>query len=66
MRHLLLRSLAALACLAVFSVPEISAARNPDQPKKPNLSGTWTLDLKASTPLEPLMTKGKPWWLLLP
>jgi hypothetical protein len=53
MRHLLLRSLA-LACLAFFSLP-ISAALNPDQPNKPNLSGTWTLDLIASTPLEPLM-----------
>ena len=27
----------------------------PDQPDKPNFSGTWTLDLEASTSLEPLM-----------
>ena len=52
MRFLLLRSLAGLACLGVFSLPQTSAARN-----KPNFSGTWTLDLKASTSLEPLMTQ---------
>src|SRR6516162_1416587 len=55
MRHLLLRSLAALACLGVFSLPQTSAAPQPDQPDRPNFSGTWTLDLKASTSLEPLM-----------
>ena len=55
MSHLLLRSLAALACLGVFSLPQTSAAPNPDQPQKPNFSGTWTLDLKASTSFEPLM-----------
>jgi hypothetical protein len=54
MRHLLLRSLAALVCLGVFSLP---AAPKPDQPDKPNFSGTWTLDLKASTSLEPLMNQ---------
>jgi hypothetical protein len=55
MRYLLLRSLAALACLGVFSLPRTSAALNPDPPDAPNLSGTWTRDLKASTSLEPLM-----------
>ena len=55
MRHLLLHSLTALACLGVFSLPQTSAALKPDQPDKPNFSGTWTLDLKASDPLEPLM-----------
>ena len=55
MSHLLLRSLAALACLGVFSLPQASAAPKPDQPHKPNFSGIWTLDLKASTSLEPLM-----------
>jgi len=55
MRHLLLRSLAALACLGVFSLPQAFAALEPNQPDKPNFSGTWTLDLKASTSLEPLM-----------
>jgi hypothetical protein len=55
MRHLLLRSLAALACLGVFSLPQTSAALKPDHPHKPNFSGTWTLDLKASTSFEPLM-----------
>jgi hypothetical protein len=55
MRHLLLRSLAALACLSVFSLPQTSAAPKPDQPDKPNFSGNWRLDLKASTLFEPLM-----------
>jgi hypothetical protein len=57
MRHLLLRSLTALACLGVFSLPQTSAAPKPDQSDKPNLSGTWTLDLKASASLEPLMNQ---------
>jgi hypothetical protein len=55
MRHLLLRSLAALACLGVFSLPQNSAAPQPDQADRPNFSGIWTLDLKASTSVEPLM-----------
>jgi len=55
MRHFLLRSLAALAYLGFFSLPQASAALKPDQPDKPNFSGTWTLDLEASTSLEPLM-----------
>ncbi len=55
MRHLLLlRSLAALACLGVFSLPQTSAAPKPE-PDKPNFNGTWTLDRKASTSLEPMM-----------
>jgi hypothetical protein len=57
MRHLLLRSLAGLACLGVFSLPQTSAAPKPDKPDKPNFSGTWTLDLEASTSLEPLMNQ---------
>ena len=55
MRYLLLPSLAALACLGVFSLSQTCAAPKPDPSDKPNLSGTWTLDLKASTSLEPLM-----------
>src|SRR5262252_8359646 len=55
MRHFLLRSLAALACLGFFSLPPTSATLRPDQPDKPNFSGNWTLDLEASTSLEPLM-----------
>jgi hypothetical protein len=55
MSHLLLRSLAALACLGVFSLLQASAAPKPDQPHKPNFSGAWTLDLKESTSFEPLM-----------
>jgi len=55
MRNFLLRSLAALACLGFFGLPKTSASLKPDQPDKPNFSGTWTLDLEASTSLEPLM-----------
>jgi hypothetical protein len=55
MRYLVLRSLAVLACLGVFSLSQTSAAPQSDEPDKPNLSGTWMLDLKASTSVEPLM-----------
>src|SRR5215469_11320786 len=55
MRQLLFRSLAALACFGVFSLPQTSAAPKPNQPDKPNLSGIWILDLKASTSVAPLM-----------
>jgi hypothetical protein len=54
MSHVLLRSLAALLCLGVCS-PQTFAALESDPPHKPDFSGTWTLDLKASTSLEPLM-----------
>ena len=54
MRHLLLRALAALVCLGFFSLTQASAAPQPD---KPNFSGTWVLDLQASTSLDPLMTQ---------
>jgi hypothetical protein len=57
MRHLLLRSLAALLCLGVFGLPQTSAPFKPDQSDKPNFSGIWTLDHKASTSLEPLMNQ---------
>jgi hypothetical protein len=57
MKHLLLRSLAALACFGIFGLPQTSAALEPDQLDKPDFSGTWILDLKASTSLEPLMTR---------
>ena len=55
MSHLFLRSLAALVCLGVFSLPRASAEPEPDQVNKPNFSGIWTLDLKQSTSLDPLM-----------
>ena len=55
MRHLLLHPFVALACLGVFSLSLASAAPKPDQPDKPNFSGAWTLDHKASDSLEPLM-----------
>jgi len=57
MRDLLLRSLAALACLGIFSSSQISAASTSAQVNKPNFSGAWTLDLKASNSLELLMTQ---------
>ncbi|MBV8280611.1 MAG: hypothetical protein JO347_00935, partial [Candidatus Eremiobacteraeota bacterium] len=56
MRKLLLCSLPALAWLAVFSPTQSSAAPQPE-PDKPNLTGAWMLDLKASTSLEALMTR---------
>ena len=56
MRHFLLRSLAALAWFSVFSPTQSSAAPQPE-PDKLNLTGAWTLDLKASTSLEALMTR---------
>jgi hypothetical protein len=55
MRCLLLHFLAILACLGIFSSPGISATSKAYQPDKPNFSGSWTLDRKASTSLEPLM-----------
>ena len=55
MRYLLFRSLAALACFGVFSMAQTSAEPKPDQSDKPDFNGTWTLDLKASTSVEPLM-----------
>ena len=55
MSNLLLRALAALVFLGVLSLSQTSAAPKPDQQDKPNFSGTWKLDLKASTSVEPLM-----------
>ena len=57
MKHLLLRSLAAFACFGIFGLPQISAASKPDQSDKPDFSGTWILDLEASTSLDPLMER---------
>ena len=57
MRHLLFRSLAALACFGVFSLAQTSAAPKSDQSDKPDFNVTWTLDLKASASLEPIMKK---------
>jgi len=55
MRYLLLRWLAVLVYLSVFSVRQTSAAPKSDQPDDPNFSGAWALDLKASTSFETLM-----------
>ena len=49
MRLPLLSSLVALACLALFGLPQTFAAPNPEQSSKSNFSGKWTLDLQAST-----------------
>ena len=57
MRQLLLSSLTALAWFAVCSLPRTSAVTALVQSNKPNLSGTWTLDLSASISLEPLMNQ---------
>ena len=57
MRQAVLGSLAALAWLALFDLPQTLATAKPDQSDKPNFSGTWTLDLQASTSLEPMMNQ---------
>ena len=49
--------LAGVMCLGVCSSVEAFATLHPDQSNDPNFSGTWTLDLKASSSLEPLMTQ---------
>ncbi|MBV8483878.1 MAG: hypothetical protein JO077_13560 [Verrucomicrobia bacterium] len=46
-----------MASLAVFSIHQTSAAPNPDESGKSNFSGSWTLDLGASTSLDSLMNK---------
>jgi hypothetical protein len=55
MKPLLLRSLAALACLGVFGLPQTYAAAKPHHPGKPNFAGSWILDRKGSSSLQPLM-----------
>jgi hypothetical protein len=57
MSHLLLRSLTVLACFGIFGLPQTSAAPKPEQPDRPDFNGTWILDLKASTSLDPLMER---------
>jgi hypothetical protein len=57
MKQVLLSSLVVLAWFAVFDLPQTLARTKPDQSEKPNFSGTWTLDLEASTSLEPLMNQ---------
>src|ERR1700693_5251690 len=55
MRYLLLRWLAALVWFGLCTLPKTSAALQADPPDDPNFSGTWALDLEASTSFEPLM-----------
>jgi hypothetical protein len=57
MRRVGLSSLAAVAWLALFDLPQAPAMTKPDQSDKPNFSGNWTLDLEASTSLEPMMNQ---------
>ena len=57
MRLPLLNSLAGLACIALFGAPLVSAAPNPAVSDKPNFSGTWILDLGASSSLDALMNQ---------
>jgi len=53
----LLSSRLALLCLVLFSLSQTFAATGPDQSNNGNFSGNWTLDLEASTSLEPLMNQ---------
>jgi hypothetical protein len=57
MRHLLLHLLAAIACFGIFGLRQTFAATEPSQSDEPDFSGTWTLDLKASASLEPIMNQ---------
>jgi hypothetical protein len=57
MRGHTVRLLAGVMCLGVCSLVDAFAALDRDQSNDPNFSGTWTLDLKASASLEPLMTQ---------
>ena len=56
-KQFVLRSLATLTWFAVFSPLPSSGVVESSQLNKPNLSGTWTLDLSASTSLEGLMNR---------
>jgi len=53
--HLMLRSLASVALVSVFSFPQISSASKPAHSDKPNFNGIWALDRKESSSIEPLM-----------
>jgi hypothetical protein len=52
MSHRLIAALAFFSCFSLFSLSQISAA---DQPDPPDFSGDWTLDLEASSSIDPLM-----------
>jgi hypothetical protein len=56
-RQVVLNLLAALAWLALFSLPQGLATTNPDHSDKTDFSGKWMLDLQASTSLEPMMNQ---------
>jgi hypothetical protein len=57
LRHLLLCTLAVAAGFGVLNPPKILAITKSTQPNKPNFTGAWVLDLKASTSFDALMTQ---------
>ena len=56
-RQVVLSLVAVLTWFAVFNLPQTSAITKLDQSDRPDFSGSWTLDLGASTSLEPLMSQ---------
>jgi hypothetical protein len=56
-RHFLLCTLAVAAGFGVLSPPRIFATTKSNQVDKPDFTGAWVLDLKASTSLDQLMTQ---------
>jgi len=57
LRHLLLCTLAAVACFGVFSPPRVCAIEKSTSADKPDFTGSYVVDLQASTSLDPLMTQ---------
>jgi hypothetical protein len=56
MRHNFFRALSLSSCLGILSFFQIvAAAITADSSNKPNFSGSWTLDVGASTSIDPLM-----------
>ena len=55
MKSLLLRSLAALMCVGVFSSLQTYAAARQRHPNRPNFAGNWILERRGTTSLRPLM-----------
>jgi hypothetical protein len=57
LRYLLFCTLAAVACVGVFSPPGVFAQTKSAQAGKPNFTGAWVLDLQASSSFDALMTQ---------
>ncbi|HEX6564506.1 MAG TPA: hypothetical protein VF020_09495 [Chthoniobacterales bacterium] len=53
----LLRWATFFTCFGFLGWPSTSAAADPNKAEKPDFSGNWTLDLQASSSLEPLMKR---------